>query len=331
MNENYKEKIKKLSNLTREEIGKSEEDVKINFIVPLFEAFGHERLKFEHQWKDALVEKLNPSCKLVIETKNYDKVLNRELKQLERYCNEERPLLGIIANGIEMRIFSYFWRYRVSFNDSLIYCFKRKDLQDEIVFQTLDNIISRDNLLIGKAKEFIEEREKEIESAENSIREIEEESKVEERSLNVKIEELIRKEDEIKTQINHLKGELDNMKNDKKARISRIWSDLGIEPPSIPIPPTGLQEVSERDEANYRKNYRKQLENPDSLGSKMAKHIRDNKEVTWAELKKVCVSQFGCKSESSGSIGAYVTVLEEIGHVVIEGRGDNKRIRWIST
>lgn len=331
MNENYKEKIKILANLTREEIGKSEEDVKINFIVPLFEAFGHERLKFEHQWKDALVEKLNPSCKLVIETKNYDKVLNRELKQLERYCNEERPLLGIIANGIEMRIFSYFWRYRPSFNDSLIYCFKRKDLQDESVFQTLDNIISRDNLLIGNAREFIEEREEEIESAENSIREIEEESKVEERSLNAKIEELIRKEDEIKTQISHLKSELDNMKNDKKAQISRIWSDLGIEPPSITASHAKPQEVSKRDKPSYRESYRKQLKNPNNLISKMAKYIKENKELTLAELRKVCVSQFGCKRESSGSIGACVIILEEEGYIAIEGRGDTKRIIWIST
>ena len=120
MDEGDRAKIKKLANLAKEEIGDSEEDVKINFIVPLFEAFGHNRLKFEHRWKDALIEELGPSGKLVIETKKYDKDLNSGLQQLERYCHEERPLLGIIANGKEIRIFSYFWKYRPTFQKTLI-------------------------------------------------------------------------------------------------------------------------------------------------------------------------------------------------------------------
>lgn len=330
MNEENGEKIRKLVNLTKEEIGKSEEDVKINFIVPLFEAFGHERLKFEHRWKDALIEKLDPSCKLVIETKNYDKDLDRELQQLERYCHEERPLLGIIANGTEIRIFSYFWKYRPTFQETLIYRVNRKDLEDEGIIQALENMLSRDNLLVGKAKEYITEREKEIESVENKIREIEEKAKDDEKNLRIKIEDLTRKVDEIKTQINHLNVELNKIKSDKNEQISRMWSNLGLVPPNIVEPTFIPPKNHSASKKSYRESYRKQLEDPNNLISKIRRYIREKGEVTYTDLKSICVSQFGCKSETSGSIGACVKVLEEeIGDVAIEGRGDAKRIIFI--
>ena len=49
------ERIKKLAGLRREEVGSREEEVKINFVVPLLEALGHSRLKFEHRNRDILI------------------------------------------------------------------------------------------------------------------------------------------------------------------------------------------------------------------------------------------------------------------------------------
>lgn len=123
-----KEKIRYLVNLSAEDIGESEENVKINFTVPLLEAFGLSRLQFEYKYKDIKIQKgLHKHCKVIVETKSYGKRLDGELNQLKRYCDEERPLLGLIINGEEIRIYSHFWR-RSSFEETLIYLLARSDL-----------------------------------------------------------------------------------------------------------------------------------------------------------------------------------------------------------
>ena len=319
------EKIRKLANLTKEEIGKSEEDVKINFIVPLFEAFGHERLKFEHRWKDALVEKLDPSGKLVIETKNYDKELDRELQQLERYCNEERPSLGIIANGTGIRIFSCFWRDRHKFQEALIYCVNRKDLKEDAVINILENILSKDNFESGEAKKYVIEREKEIECKEEEIKKIEEKAKQNEKHLQAKIEELTRNLEEIKNDIEKYRDEKESVSKKTKERVLQIRRDLGFQQPpdytTRPPPPVNDKSYTATD-----LRYLKMLDNPNSLPSKIKGYIDEVGETTFANLKRTCVEKFGCKSETSGSIGASVNILKKEEYIKIEGWGEEKRI-----
>ena len=326
MDEENKEKIRKLANLTKEELGKSEEDVKINFIVPLFEAFGHERLKFEHRWKDALVENLDPSCKLVIETKNYDKDLDRELPQLDRYCHEERPLLGIIANGREIKIFSCFWRYRPTFQETLIYDINRESLKDESVIITIENILSISNLKSGKAKDSIIEREREIENAENTIERIESKSNEKVKQLQDKIEDLHHKVDDIKKQIEEYKSEKEKITKEIREQISQIWQNLGFPRPSIVLAPHLNPPMSLGKDKEYIDKYRKMMGNPNNLGPKVKRYIDEKEIVIYKDLKRICVEQFGCKSETSGSIGASVRVLEVDGYIKIEGNGDTKRL-----
>jgi len=326
MDEENKEKIRKLANLTKEELGKSEEDVKINFIVPLFEAFGHERLKFEHRWKDALVEKLDPLCKLVIETKNYDKNLDKELPQLDKYCYEERPLLGIIANGREIKIFSFFWKYRLTFQETLIYDINRESLKDESVIITIENILSISNLKSGKAKDFIIEREIEIENAENAIKKIESESNEKVEQLHDMIDDLNHEVDDIKKQIKEYKSEKGKITNEMKEQISQIWQNIGFSRPSIGSDPPIKPPMSTVKDKEYIDKYRKMMGNPNNLGPKVKRYIDEKEIVIYKDLKRICVEQFGCKSETSGSIGASVRVLEVDGYIKIEGSGDTKRL-----
>lgn len=330
MNEVNGKKIRKLANLTKEEIGKSEEDVKINFIVPLFEAFGHERLKFEHRWKDSLVENLDPSCKLVIETKNYDKDLDRELQQLEKYCHIERPLLGIIANGVEIRIFSYSWRFRETFQETLIYPINRKDIKDENVIQALENILSRDNLESGKAKDYVMSREKEIEDVERKNDDIKEESREKEKNLQTKIDKLNHTLENIKKQIEECSAEKKDVITKTNARISQIWQDIGFYQPPRYIPPKPMppQPPNSKGDKSYTPTdmrFLRMLKNPNSLPSKIKRYIANEGEVIYKELIRVC-AEHGYKSETSGSLGASVNVLEKEGHIKIEGRGDTKRL-----
>jgi hypothetical protein len=330
MDEASREKIRKLANLTKEEIGNSEEDVKINFIVPLFEAFGHERLKFEHRWKDALVEEVDPLCKLIIETKNYDKDLNKELQQLKRYCDEERPLLGIIANGREMRIYSHFWRYRLTFPKTLIYCINRKDLNNENVIQKIENILSITNLKNGKAKDFIVEKESEIENEENKIESIEKDSKEKVEQLQVKIDDLSNKIEDIENQVEKYKSEKKKIIKETREQILQIWQNLRLPQLSIVLrSASGFSQPFSKDkdkDKDYIIRYRKMLEKPDNLPSKMKSYIDEKEIVIYKDLKRIYVEQFGCQSETSGSIAASVKLLENDRYIKIEGKGNNKQL-----
>jgi len=105
------------------------------------------------------------------------------------------------------------------------------------------------------------------------------------------------------------------------------------EQPSSPGPRTAEQSgstattvTSPGPEPKYVRSYREMLKNPDSLPSRMRKYIEEVGSLTWADLKKACVQRLGCKTETSGSIGASLRVLELDGHVRITGRGESKRI-----
>lgn len=92
--------------------------------------------------------------------------------------------------------------------------------------------------------------------------------------------------------------------------------------PGKGVPPTKWPQK----EPSYIIKYRAQLNNPASLPSKMRNYVEDFGVVTWGDLKKACVEKLGCKSETSGSIGASLRLLEIDGWVRIEGKGKNKRI-----
>ena len=79
-------------------------------------------------------------------------------------------------------------------------------------------------------------------------------------------------------------------------------------------------------EPEYIGKYRDMLKSPDSLPSRMKKYIDEVGSLSWAGLKKACVQRLGCKTETSGSIGASLRVLELEGHVRTTGRAEGKKI-----
>lgn len=190
--------LKKYADLTKDQIGNSEEDVKINFIVPFLETLGHVRPDFEYKRNDIILKKdLPKTSTVIIETKRYGKPLDPEIGQLERYCKEEgRPLLGIITNGEEIRIYSPGWWRHTNFTDKLIYSLKRTDLKNDKICKELYSILSKKNLANDSAEDFVKEREKEIK--ERKMR-IEQESKIFDQQIAAKemeIDELKKKKEE---------------------------------------------------------------------------------------------------------------------------------------
>ena len=102
-------------------------------------------------------------------------------------------------------------------------------------------------------------------------------------------------------------------------------SDSGPRPlkPSRPMEPLV---PSQRVEADYIRTFRGELKSPDSLISRMKRYIDEVGSLSVGDLKKACVQQFGCKSETSGSITASLRVLELDGYVSTIGRAKSKRI-----
>lgn len=206
--------LKKFADLTRSQIGDSEEDVKINFIVPLLEALGHDRLNFEHKYKDIFIRKgLPKTSTVIVETKKYGKLLDPEISQLERYCKEEKPLLGLITNGDELRIYSHGWRRPTHFTDKIIYSIKQTDLKDQKTCKRIYDILSRENLANDTVEDYVVERENEIRDGK---KETEQERKEFDRQIAAK------------------KKEIEDLKRRKESAIQTITTKFLL-PPILPI------------------------------------------------------------------------------------------------
>ena len=79
-------------------------------------------------------------------------------------------------------------------------------------------------------------------------------------------------------------------------------------------------------EPDYIERYRKQLNDPNSLISRMKNYIEEKKSIIWKDLKQYLDEHFDYNSETSGSFSAALRVLEIDGYIKIKGRGENKNM-----
>ncbi len=323
-----KQAVERISKLKENEIGSTEENVKQKIIVPLLELLGHKRenLEFEYRTRsggkmDIFIKNVPSDCKVIIDTKNYNEDLNDHIEQIKEYTFDEAALLAVIANGIEIRIYSPL--RGVAFEKSLLYSLNRQDLEQEEKWKTLSELLHYENLANRKVLSKISEREREIRDA--MVKEEHFRKELNDKTLVIDSDIDIR-EDEIKK----LRSEKENVQKETQAKISEIWSaiDLPLElfvyPASIPLYSETLIRPSGK-EAAYINSYREQLKNPNNLISKIKRYIDEKHSVSFNELKKICVEKFGCKSDTSGSIGASIQVLLIDGYISQEGRADNRR------
>ena len=101
-----------------------------------------------------------------------------------------------------------------------------------------------------------------------------------------------------------------------------------------PIPIKGVPNnratiVNTNDIPEYIKKYSLGLDNKNTLISKMLNYIQIHKEVPWLQFKGICVSEFGCINEKSGSIGASLIALEHLNKIKVDGKGKSKIISII--
>ena len=136
-------KLKALAALRAEELGESEEDVKIRFVVPLLEALGHSRMRFEHKGQDVVLkEGLPRGCAVVVEVKRPEASLDLHLPQLERYALAERSLVAVLTNGRVVRIYAPLWGVPRSFADALLWEFPRAALAESRVAEAAASVLS---------------------------------------------------------------------------------------------------------------------------------------------------------------------------------------------
>ncbi len=159
-----------LSKIKDDQIGHTEEDVKINLIVPWLESFGHERLNFEHYLFDILIK--YPNFTILVETKKMGTIMDEVTFQLERYSKKMRIDLAMMTNGSEFFFFSPEWKRKEYEDRMLLYC-QRSELADEDVGKFLESILSKERIITGEAWKSLKERESSIEKLDrNELREL---------------------------------------------------------------------------------------------------------------------------------------------------------------
>lgn len=128
---------------------KTEEDVKMKFIVPFFEELGHNRLFFEARKSDFIIQYEDSDFSILVEAKRCDKRLEeKHVAQLAGYCRKHKPSLAVLSNGKETWVFDPSWAERQSFKDKRILAIKFTDLIKNR--EILANLLSYEALVTGK-------------------------------------------------------------------------------------------------------------------------------------------------------------------------------------
>lgn len=239
-----REDIERIAKLSEADIGPTEENVKQKWVVPLLNLLGHrtDRLEFEHRTRtgegklDILIKDVPNDCRAIIDTKNYNENLDDHIDQIKEYSWHENPLLTVIANGTELRVYSLL--RGVEFERSLLYSFRRQDLVDQSVWQRLSDLLHRDSLINRTAIQKIEQREREIKDAISKEERFREESASEIETIEARVEQ---KQDEIEA----LETESDKPRAELESKISALWGALGLRPKTPQVqgqPPTDRPE-----------------------------------------------------------------------------------------
>jgi len=218
MNSGREECLRKIAELSPDDIGSSEENVKQTVFVPILKCLDHHesQLDFEYATRglrvDIFIKGLPEERKVIIDTKSHDEDLNRHLDQLGQYAFLEGAMLAIIANGEEIRIYSPFM-HGFSFEKRCLYVIKRKELVDNI--DVLERFLSRESLVKADVPKYIKEREEEVKNAYKEAKRLQNHYKGEIK----KIEE----------QIKGLKTKIEDLQSEQKEKIENIWKSLGLE------------------------------------------------------------------------------------------------------
>jgi len=155
------ERLNSLANTDFANFIHSENNVKYKIIIPFLQAFNHVDLDLEHAAQGSRID-INIGNRIIVETKALGQNINMHVQQLADYCGKELPVLAILTNGRNFRIYSPQWRQLRAFTEKIIYEFELKHLTDINLLNRLEKILDFTNYDSLEFIDHIEQREKEI-------------------------------------------------------------------------------------------------------------------------------------------------------------------------
>lgn len=225
MIQEHRQELQRLADLSADEIGLNENNVKYNFIIPFLESFGYKKkLDFEHSAQggriDILIDKVSDHS-ILIEVKSYGKNLDDFIQQLKRYCDEERPVLAIISNGEEIRFYSPFWR-KPNFTETLIYSVMRRHLSDEAIIGRIEVVLAKQFLEDGSVVKHIEQRENEISDIKKQMQSLDLRYQEKITTLGAQIDDLEEQIKSLHLQIDSNKTGVADLRREKEQEIEEL-------------------------------------------------------------------------------------------------------------
>lgn len=139
----------------------SENNVKYKIVIPFLQSFDHQHLDLEHAAQGSRID-INIGNKIVVETKALSQHLDNHVQQLSDYCGREWPVLAILTNGRNFRIYSPLWKRQAAFREKIIYAFDIKDLANVQLQNRLEKILGLDSYKSEEFLDYIDHREKEL-------------------------------------------------------------------------------------------------------------------------------------------------------------------------
>ncbi len=230
VNPDRKRELQRLVEMSVDNIGSNENNVKYKFIIPFLESFGYsQNLDFEHSAQgnriDILIDKVSDHT-ILIEAKSYGKNMDDYIPQLKRYCDEKRPILAIISNGEEIRFYSPFWR-KPDFTETLIFSIERPQLSDDGTIEKIERVLDKQFLKKdedGRIRivEHIEEREKEIDNIKEEIQCLSSTYQEKIKKLDTRISSLEEQFESIQSQIDANKAEVGDLRQEEDQKIQDL-------------------------------------------------------------------------------------------------------------
>jgi len=236
-------KLRQLAALTADDIGESEEDVKVNFAVPLLEALGHTRLRFEHRQRDIVLSQGLPrGMAVLIETKRAGEPLGRHLDQLERYAYQERSLLAVITNGDEIRVYVPLWANAPSFAESLLLTVRRPDLAGTVAARRLAAVLGARALTSGAADRDIRAAQARREQAWRHLAAIRTQAHRQREGLDARLRDLQGQAEKLDADKRAVEGKLGRLRAALERSLDTLRTLYGVREPAPaapkPAPPT---------------------------------------------------------------------------------------------
>jgi len=227
--------IRALAAMTADDLGDTEEDVKVHFAIPLLHALGHTKLRFEHKGMDIVLKTGLPrGSTVVVETKRPDVSLDQHLGQLERYSFEARSLLSVLTNGRVLRLYAPFWNRAATFAETLVWEFPRRGLAHFRHTEALASVLSRAALASKAARAALEQRQATIEYIWEVADDIRQRHREWDEQLRRRIDEIGRQMAALDLEQRRCEEQLRGLDAQARDKIRRLLKLSGV-----PLVPTG--------------------------------------------------------------------------------------------